>query len=241
MRTAIFRMPLATLTTVVMLLIMLFSQSASAQAPSTAQLIAAAPVLQILLDNSGSSPATDEQIIARAWPLIESKVRAMPPASIVIVHTVGTAELPPISLRLRIQQRRTSEGGTMNDVVQAIRTAVLSFPAKIKAGTVAQHGTSNLIAGLFDASRAINPASDSNVIIFISDLIENSSLANCYTSFPCKLPKPEFSLPGTELIVLGVGWGLPANKEIALVKSWEQYLGKLGLPKPAQLKTKTFG
>lgn len=220
---------------------LLASPASSAQSPTTAQLMAGAAAMQILLDNSNTSPATRADVVARAWPVIEAKLRAMPPASIILINTVGTAELPPMSMRLRIQQRRTAEGGPMEDVVKAVRKAVLEFPAKLKEGKMPAHDTSNLIAGLFDASRAINPASDRNVIVFISDLIENSSLANCYVSFPCKLPKPEFSLPGTELIVLGVGWGMPANRELSLVKVWEQYFAKVGLPKPAVLKTKTFG
>ncbi len=217
-----------------------FSSGVKAQTQTSAQIIAAAPVMEILLDNS-DSPALDEAVVARAWPIIEAKLRALPPASIVIIQTVGTAELPPVSLRIRIQQRRTADGASMEEVVGLVRNAVLSFPSKVKAHTIPSHTTSNLIAGLFDASRAINLNSDRNVIVFITDLIENSSLANCYQTFPCKLPKPSFSLPGTELTILGVGFGMPSNREISLVKVWEEYLSHVGLPKPAVLKTKIFG
>lgn len=129
----------------------------------------------------------------------------------------------------------------MEEVVSIVRNAILTFPSKVKAGAIPAHGTSNLLAGLYDSSKAINLNSDRNIIIFISDLIENSPLANCYKTFPCRLPKPSFTLPGTELTVLGVGWGMPSDREMALVKVWEVYLSQVGLQKPAILKTKIFG
>lgn len=221
--------------------VMLSSAPVRAQSLTTAQMIASAPSILVLLDNSSSSPATDEGLIANAWPLIEQKLRSMPMASVVMVTTVGTAEFAPKSLRLRIQTRSSPEGGHIEDVVKLVREVVLGLPNKIKDGTIPTHETSNLIAGLFDASKAINVASDKNVIILISDLVENSKSANCYRTMPCKLPKPQFSLPGTELIALGVGWGMSSEREISLVQVWEQYFAKLHLVKPAVIKTKLFG
>jgi hypothetical protein len=58
----------------------------SAGAPmSTAEMVAQAPTLQILLDASGSSPATDAQFMASAIPRVTGKIKTMPMGTRVLI------------------------------------------------------------------------------------------------------------------------------------------------------------
>lgn len=225
--------------------VLMFVMSASilqvlAQPVSSGHLHNTAPTFQILLDNSKSSPASDQQLIERAWPLIQRQLRSMPMATKVYVNTVGNAEVLPQSFQIRIQHRRTEEGAPMAEVVQKVKALVLGFPNKLKEGKIEGHNSSHLIGGLFDASLAINPKSERNVIIYVTDLIEFSSLANCYKFSPCRLPNPEFQLPNTELIVMGAGTGLASDKEMALVKSWREFFSKMHLSNPPKILTKSM-
>lgn len=197
-----------------------------AHGAATSEVLAKAPVFQLLLDNSGSSPATDPNFMRSAWPLVEGRIRAMPLGTVVIVNTVGDASLPPLTLRTRLQKRADAEGAAVEEVVQSIRAVVLGFPKRVLAGA---HGQSHLVGGVFDASKNINrSASGPNVIVMLSDLIEYSPLANCYKVKACPLPKPTFQLENTEVLALGVGRNLASDREMAVFSAWEKFLDQTG-------------
>ncbi len=156
-----------------------------------------------------------------AWPVIENKLRSMPMGSVVIVNTVGDASLPPFMKRFRIQKITTVEGAAVDEIVYALRAIVLAFPKRVQGQ---QHGESHLIGGLYDASKNINSrASQPNIIVMLSDLVEFSPLANCYKNRSCPLPEPTFRLRNTNVIALGVGHGLPSDREMAVFASWERF------------------
>jgi len=180
----------------------------------------------LLLDASGSSPAQDPNFIAAAEPLIEEKLRSMPMCSQVMVVTVGDASTMPAMLRTRIQVRTTRDGATVNDIAAALRRFLSGFPDRIKGH---EQGRSELIGSLADASRNVNQnATAPNVIIVLSDMIENSGLANCETR-ACRLPgNPALSLANVSVTVYGAGLGLPSARALALTKAWEQYLNRAG-------------
>ena len=91
------------------------------ETPATsAEMIARAPVLQVLLDNSGSSPATDQASIDRAWPIIEKEIRVLPMAGKVLVFTVGDASATYSSAAFRIQKRTSSNNGEIGGPVDLI-------------------------------------------------------------------------------------------------------------------------
>jgi von Willebrand factor type A domain len=188
------------------------------------ELLAKAPVLAILLDNSGSSPATQVEFIKEAVKLVDAKVRTQPLGTMVRIFTVGTAEAASMTFSTRILAKVTAEGATIELVAQKVREIVMGFPARIKNGEIQEHGTSHLVAGLFDAERILNRKAAKNTVIFLTDGVENSSLANCYKDAQCRLPKPQFDLTNTEVVMLGVGAGLPSNQEMAVIKSWENLL-----------------
>lgn len=200
--------------------------SAGSYAATTKELLEAAPVFQLLLDNSGSSPATDETFVSNAWPIIEEKLLSMPMGSVVIVNSVGNASIAPMARRVRIQKIVTSEGAPIEDIARGLKTLVLGFPKQVRGQ---EHGQSHLVGGLFDASKNINTkAAKPNVIVMLSDLIEFSPIANCYKNSACPLPTPTFKLDNTDVLVLGVGRGLPSNHEMAIFSAWEKFLGRVG-------------
>lgn len=199
---------------------------ATAHAATTAELLKNAPVFQLILDISGSSPATDDGFVKSAWPVVEGRLKMMPIGTTVIINTVGDASLTPLTMRTRIQQRQTTEGAPIDQVVLSIKNIVLSFPARMQSSA---HGQTHMVGGFFDASRNLNKTSSTkNVILVLSDLIEYSPIANCYKEKACTLPKPKFNLEGTEVLVLGVGRGLPSDREMALFASWEQFFQQTG-------------
>lgn len=194
-------------------------------APSTPlSPIAKAGVFILQLDNSGSAPALEQKFVEAAWPIIERELRSMDMGSHVSVVSVGDSSLTPLNLNTRIQARDTSEGKTMDRIVATVRELVLSFPSKTHGK---EHGNSQLIGGFFDASRVINPNSQNNKIVSLTDLIENSPLAKCYVDCR-KLPAPTFKLPGTKVIVLGTGRGLNSDKQMQLFAAWDEFFTKTG-------------
>lgn len=191
-------------------------------------LTAEAPAFVIMLDNSGSSPATNQQTVNEAWVSIERKLKQMPLNSEVSVFTVGDASAPPFRKTSRIQTKTTYQGDTRNAVISQTKKMITEFPELIKSNAIPPHGRSELVGGFFDAAQLLNPKSDKNEIIFISDLIENSDLANCYKPKKCQLPPPQFSLHGTEVTVLGVGMGLPSEEAMAISSAWGDFLKQAG-------------
>lgn len=198
----------------------------TSDAATTKDLIEAAPTIQLLLDNSEGSPAIDEDFVAAAWPLIETKLRAMPLGTVVIVNTVGNASLKPLMMRTRIQKKTTNEGASIGEVVQAVKMSTLGLPQLAKNK---EHNQSHIIGGIFDASKNLNKkASSPNVIIILSDFVEYSPFANCYKGKACQLPKPSFSLGNTEVMALGVGRGLASNREMVVFTAWEKFFIQTG-------------
>lgn len=197
-----------------------------ALAASTQEILRKAPVFQLLLDNSGSSPATDANFVASAWPVVEGRLRAMPIGTVVIVNSVGDASLSPMTLRTRIQKVASSEGAPLDDIVRRVKSIMLGFPSRVQS---AAHSQSHLVGGIFDASKNTNrEAAGENVIVVLSDLVEFSPLANCYRVKSCPLPRPTFKLENTEIVALGVGRGLPSDREIAVFAAWEKFFDQAG-------------
>lgn len=206
---------------------LMLCNGAVGSAATTKDILDAAPVFQLLLDNSGSSPATDPNFVSSAWPVIEGKLRSMPMGSVVIINTVGDASLAPLAKRTRIQKTSSAEGASIEDVVRTTRAVVLGFPKRVQGE---EHGQSHMIGGLFDASKNTNRgASSKNMIVILSDLIEFSPIANCYQDKSCRLPKATFKLENTDLIALGVGRGLPSDREMAVFSSWEKFFSQTGV------------
>ena len=196
---------------------------------TTQEVLATAPTFQLLLDNSRSSPATDATFMASVLPMIEQKLRTMPVGTSIIVTTVGDASQRPLRWYTRIQVRKTNSGAPAGDIIRGLHQLLLEFP-KHMAGH--EHPASHIIGGLFDAARNLNPQAQNNEIVLISDLIEQSSLADCSRAKPaCRLPAPQFKLEGATVSVYGAGMGLPSDRAIALAKVWETWFQKTGVRK----------
>lgn len=204
-------------------ILFMFGNFACAQ--TTAEIFAKAPTFQLILDASGSSPATEKATLNSLWQSIEEKLRGMPLGSRVLVQSFGDSTARPMSIEVRIQAKKTPTGDTINGVIKDIKGFVLSFPDRI-----AQQGETHAIGAFFDASKNINIRAESgNTIVMVSDLIENSQLGNCYKDTVCHLPnKPQFMLKDVDVLVLGVGRGLGSKEEMALHKSWDSFLQKTG-------------
>lgn len=186
-----------------------------------------APVFELLLDKSEGSPATDADFLSAAWPSIEKKLRAMPLGSTVIVSSVGDSANLPMIWRTRLQAKATKDGAPMEMMVRGMKEVVLTFPARIKGK---EDQKSHLIAGLFEASRNMNPqANPRNVIVFVSDMVEFSPLANCVPPRPCKLPKANFRLDNTDLQIIGSAKHLQPAQAMAIIKAWEVFLRGAGV------------
>ena len=213
---------------VLALIVMLsLALSPAARAETTTEMCASAPVFELLVDSSKSSPARDAGFIAAAIPLVLQKLRTMPPCSVVQVVTVGDASLIPLMLRSRIQIRTTKDGATMDDIARALSQFLGAFPGRIKDH---EQMRSELIGGFSDAAHNLNPhARVPNVIIMLSDLVEESALANCSRAVPCRLPVPPFSLGNADVTVYGVGLGLPSHRALALEKAWDSFFNKAGV------------
>lgn len=225
MKTTLRRTIIASMITAIGSPVFLIPKMSFAATPTKSEeIIAKAPVLVILLDNSGSSPTFQNEFMKEAVKLIDTKLREQPLGTMVRIFTVGTAEAASMTYSTRILAKVTAEGATAELVGQKVRDIVLSFPAQIKSGVIQEHGTSHLVAGLFDAERVLNRKAEKNTVIYLTDGVENSTLANCYKDTKCRLPKPNFDLSNTEVIMLGVGSGLPSNQEMAVIKSWENLL-----------------
>lgn len=191
---------------------------------TTAEILAKSPTFHLILDASGNSPATSKQALSSFWTEIESKLREMPMGTRVILSSFGDAAVRPLFIEVRIQIKKTPTGDTINGIVADIKRFVLSYPDGLD-----QHGETHAIGAFFDASKNINKtASTENVIMMVSDLIENSSYAQCYND-SCKLPKKQiFSLPNTRVTVLGVGQELKSKDAIALQNAWDVFLKNSG-------------
>jgi hypothetical protein len=211
---------------VIPFLLVCFAFGLPARAQSTEELCRSAPVLQILIDASGSSPARDPGFISAVEPLVEKRLRSMPVCSQILIVSVGDASVMPIMLRTRIQMRTTRDGATIDEIVRGVQRFLHGLPDHIKAHEQAR---SELIGGFADASRNVNSnARLPNQIIVLSDLIENSTLANCEMR-TCRLPdNPKLSLTNAVITVYGAGLGLPSSRAIALTKAWEVYLTRAG-------------
>lgn len=203
--------------------------SAQIYSAESQALIDKAPVLLILLDNSESSPAKEQSFAENAWRVIKPRLEQMPVGSLVIVRTTGDNTIMPTSVRFRVLKRRAADGGKIEDISNAVQAAILGFPKWIKEHGA--HHSSHLISAISDAARDINPASSENNIIYLTDLLEYSDVANCEAIIAgggCLLPKPDFRLEGTIVQVYGVGTGLNSSQQSILFKAWNTFFSRTG-------------
>jgi hypothetical protein len=213
----------------ILALILTSGQPLPAQADPTVEILAHAPVFQLLIDVSGGSPALNPDYLGFVLPQIQKRLEDMPLGTTVVVSSFGDAALPPLMFRSRLQAKHTSEGDTPEHVARDLRELVLSFPERMHGK---EQKRSELVGGFFDSAQAINPKAHGNVILAISDLVENSPLARCDNekAKPCKLPPPVFHLPpDTTVCVYGVGQGLHSDRAALLTQQWAVFFKKAGI------------
>jgi hypothetical protein len=213
----------------ILALILASGQPLPAQADPTVEILAHAPVFQLLIDVSGGSPALNPDYLGFVLPQIQKRLEDMPLGTTVVVSSFGDAALPPLMFRSRLQAKHTSEGDTPEHVARDLRELVLSFPERMHGK---EQKRSELVGGFFDSAQAINPKAHGNVILAISDLVENSPLARCDNekAKPCKLPPPVFHLPpDTTVCVYGVGQGLHSDRAALLTQQWAVFFKKAGV------------
>ena len=189
-------------------------------------LLQRAPTLLILLDNSGGSPALEPSILAHVERRAAEKLDRLPLGASVIVFSVGDPKQIPEVKRWRVQARMTTHGMPVQALKKSLRTHLQGFPARQHPDA---HKESHLIQGWFDAAQLLNPKADTeNAVIFVTDAMEFSSLANCYKA--CKLPPPTFTLSNTSLEVLGIGFGQSSGKTLAIFEEWKKFFAAAGVP-----------
>ena len=134
--------------------------------------------------------------------------------------------LKPGGLRIpKGDSKRTKEGDTLDGIAHSLQALVLSFPERFKGQ---EHQQSEIIDGFFQAAQELNSkASEGNVIIAVTDGVENSDQARC-GSGACKLPLPSFALSGASVYLYGVGQGLTAPKAQQLTLAWEGFFKPTG-------------
>lgn len=189
---------------------------------------AAAPVFQLLLDVSGSSPLADQQYLDAVIPLVDQRIRALPMCSEVLIVTVGDARVTPMMPHLKVLARPVpGKGTTRDEIARELRQLLLVMPDRIAKGPQER---SELIAAFADAARNINTAAkEPNQIVMLSDGVESSNLADCEKTARCRFPAPTFSLGGTSVAIYGVGLGLPGERAMALSHNWEKFFAKAGV------------
>ena len=198
-----------------------------AHAETSAQLCAAAPSFTLMIDTSGSSPAQYPEFLQSATREIENKIRTLPVCSKIYVFTVGDGRTLPLMFRATIFMRSVpGQGGTKDDIIRAVRQLLARMPEEIKRRP---QGRSELLGAWEDCARNFNPnATTPNIGMMLSDGVEASSYANCERR-ACTFPKPRFSLAGAEIILLGIGQGLPAEKAASLSRTWESWFAQTGI------------
>lgn len=193
---------------------------------NSAEVLAKAPTFSILVDVSGgSNPALTPEFMREAVKAIEPRLREQPMATTVKIWTVGHSALATETFSARILAKISAEGVPINMIVAKVREILLDFPAHAEKKGI--HQQSHLIGGLFDASKTINHKAARNTVFYLTDGVENSPLGNCYRDQNCKLSLPKgakIDLSNVEVVMLGVGSGLPSNQQIAVTAAWEGFL-----------------
>jgi hypothetical protein len=203
------------------------SVPAATAAPSAVDaLLARAPSLLVLLDNTGGSPALEPSILAQAEKSIQEKLARLPMGSSLIVFSVGDPKQIAELKRWRVQAKVTENGGPVAYLKARLHAHLLGFPARQHP---AAHKESHLVQGWFDSAQLINVQADTeNFVVFVTDAMEFSPLANCYQA--CKLPKPTFTLPtNTRLEMLGIGYGQSSAKTLAIWPEWKKFFAAAGI------------
>ena len=186
------------------------------------------PVLLLLLDNTFGSPALEPAMLPSIERRMQDRLERLPFGSEVIVFSVGDPKQIGEIRRWRVQARITDKGGPVSYLKPLLHAHLEGFPAR-------QHpdktkGGSHLIQGWFDAANLLNPKAETpNAVLFITDAIEFSPLANCYRD--CRLPKPTFTLPqNTSIEILGIGHGQSSEKTLAIFAEWKKFFTAAGIP-----------
>mgnify|MGYP001411252448 CR=1 FL=1 len=189
------------------------------------ELLRHAPTLLVLLDNTGGSPALEPSILAQAEKSIQEKLARLPMGSSLIVFSVGDPKQIAELKRWRVQAKVTENGGPVAYLKARLHAHLLDFPARQHPEA---HKESHLVQGWFDAAQLLNPKAETeNAVIFVTDAMEFSPLANCYQA--CKLPKPTFTLPNTRLEMLGIGYSQSSAKTLAIWPVWKKFFAAAGI------------
>ena len=198
-----------------------------AQAESSSQLCAAAPSFQLYVDVSSSSPVASPSFINAVLPVIESRIRALPPCSWVDVVTMGDSRIMPDMRPVLVLNRTVpGKGATKDDIVRGIRQLLAGMPNRVKNNA---QNRSELIGAMTEAAKNVNGhAKARNILILLTDGVEESPFANCARG-PCRLPAPTFKLPpNTEVALYGCGAGLPSDKALRLCEIWTRWFKLAG-------------
>lgn len=197
-----------------------------ARANPVDDLLQKSPTLLLLLDNTGGSPALEPAMLPHIERRAVEKLERLSIGASVIVFSVGDPRQIPEIKRWRVQSRITANGGTVTYLKHALHKHLEGFPARQHPD---KHKESHLVQGWHDAAQLLNPKAETeNAVLFVTDAMEFSSLANCYKA--CKLPKPTFQLNNTSIEMLGIGFGQSSRTTLAIFEEWKRYFAAAGVP-----------
>jgi hypothetical protein len=198
--------------------------SPASAAVSSAEILQAAPVVLVLVDVS-PNPAIDPVFLRQVWPKLESKIRAAPLGSEIVIQSIGNAAIQPLVFRSRIYARKAPDGDTIDNVVKGGAALLAAFPERFKDN----HRRSEIVGALAMAARDVNPSSNQNQVIVLSDGWENSDYATCRKADSCalKLPAPDFKL-NASVSMYGVGGAADSKSTDALFRQWQKFFAAAG-------------
>jgi hypothetical protein len=156
--------------------------------------------------------------------IVDERVRAVALGSRLSVVGMGDMSKVQAEDNTRVQLRASNTGITRNKALPWVhdRLLALSKPAQ-------PFMKSELVAGVCEVAKLLNPLAERSEALFLTDGIEESGYADCRKT-ACKLPPPPCRLPGNAWVTMvGVGVGVDGRRGAALQGEWRQFFTRAGV------------
>lgn len=184
-----------------------------------------ADTYQILLDVSGSTPIVAPSFMRAVVPRVSETITKLPVGSRIKVFTVGDDKAEPLSIDLRVQRQKTEQGDTAKELAVTVPNMIAAYLSNLRAHPEQMQHESSLSAAYLDASKGCQSGKPCRIEYWTDGMEYQPQIIAWPKEY--KKPLPDIAgldLKGAEVVMYGVGQGVPSQARVAIEQHWQTWL-----------------
>jgi hypothetical protein len=184
-----------------------------------------ADTLAVLLDISSSTPIVQPKFMATTLPIIGDQILKLPIGSQIKVFSVGDDNATPLAIDMYVQRDKSARGNTAKELAVDVPKIIEKYLNALRTNPSKMQGESSLSPAFLDASKWCKSGKPCKITYLTDGMEYQPGVLAWPTQYKTPLPPiAGLDLKGAEVLMFGVGQGVPSQARIAIEQHWTTWL-----------------